>query len=371
MLLLLCALPTPLTIHASPVLPCTGDNYDPKDTTFSGHPRGFFSSPPPLLPPPRRSASHTRVPTPSPSRPRPISAATAPPPSLSTPDSRDALSTAASHRQTRATHSPRPTRAVSLVLSTMKRSPRLTTRSPRLTAHIHAGEPSSLLSFFLSVSSRAPPRLLPPNRRRVRTCCVLRPPTRSGLSPPRRTHSRSRSTARSRARRLESPGCAPSPPKKQQVIFTHRTEKSTRQHVKARNGVPESVTQGKSATPTFFEAHSALARTSTRPRSGITPPRVGLEHTRRVFGLRSRPRIGEQCVPDPPRVARAQSLRTLRTFDSLHASPARGVVVACTVRGLRTRSQRTERDACTQLVPSRVARAAQRARGFYHLKYML
>ncbi|KAJ7218732.1 hypothetical protein C8J57DRAFT_1537393 [Mycena rebaudengoi] len=159
------------------------------------------------------------------------------------------------------------------------------------------------------------------------------------------------------------------PPKKKEIICTHLTEKPARQHVKAREGVPESVTQGVLGA----RAHVCKAALG----KNASPRR--LEHPRRVFGLRSRPRIDrqwhgvltpcpvrccEERLPDPPRVARAQNLRTRRTFDLLHASPARGVVVACTlarsVRGLRTRSQQTAPATlvCVQLVPSRVARAA-------------
>ncbi|KAJ7241978.1 hypothetical protein C8J57DRAFT_1558088 [Mycena rebaudengoi] len=139
--------------------------------------------------------------------------------------------------------------------------------------------------------------------------------------------SRSCSTARSRARRLESPGCAPSPLPKKEIICTHLTEKSARQHVKARKGIPESVTQG--ALSSRAHVCKAALEKNASPRR--------LEHPRRVFGLRSRPRIDSHWRGMP-------SLQTLRTFDSLHASPARGVV-ACTLarsmRGLRTRSQQT------------------------------
>ncbi|KAJ7291365.1 hypothetical protein C8J57DRAFT_1458240 [Mycena rebaudengoi] len=186
-----------------------------------------------------------------------------------------------------------------------------------------------------------------------------------------------------------------------------KTEKSARQHVKARKGVPQGKSDSVPPTPTFFEAHSALAHTSAKPRLGRTPPRVdsstrgessdsarGLVSTRTGAACPVRWRTREERLPDPPRVARAQSLRTLHTFDSLHASPARGVVVACmlarSVRGLRTRSQLTAPAtlACSlcrlealyawtprRAVSTRTHRFVSglpfALRGFYHLEYML
>ncbi|KAJ7218762.1 hypothetical protein C8J57DRAFT_1482790 [Mycena rebaudengoi] len=68
--------------------------------------------------------------------------------------------------------------------------------------------------------------------------------------------------------------------------------------------------------------------------------RTGISNTSVLAPCPVRWHAREERLPDPLRVARVQSLRTLRIFDSLHASPARGVAMAC------------------MLVLSRVARAA-------------
>ncbi|KAJ7291391.1 hypothetical protein C8J57DRAFT_1705005 [Mycena rebaudengoi] len=271
-------------------------------------PPRFFSSPP------RHSAPHKRVPTPHDHalypRPPPSTSST----SLSTPDPHDARA------------SPDPRDALSTPDS---RRPDV---QSRLCSQLRRAAPVSQRAAL--VSRRAFTLLTPsestPCAQMLRSAAV-------DSERPLFAESQYGSISRAPAR---EPRMAPSPPKKE-IICTHltgtsyssqltlttssiSTEKSARQHVKARKG-----------------AHSALARTSARPRSGRTPPPRRLEHPRRVFGLRSRLRIDshwrgvlapcpvcwrarEERLPGPPRVARAQSLRTLRTFDWLHASPARG-----------------------------------------------
>ncbi|KAJ7291407.1 hypothetical protein C8J57DRAFT_1458267 [Mycena rebaudengoi] len=162
------------------------------------------------------------------------------------------------------------------------------------------------------------------------------------------------------------------------------TEKSARQHVKARKGVPQGKSDSVPPTPTFFEAHSALARTSARPRSGRTPPRVdsstrgessdsarGLVSTRTDAACSHRVQSAgalarEERLPDPPRVTCAQSpgLRARSTRCVPHPRAASLWLArwhaACGVFGLARSKPRPRRlhASCAQLAPSRVARAA-------------
>ncbi|KAJ7291404.1 hypothetical protein C8J57DRAFT_1705015 [Mycena rebaudengoi] len=231
---------------------------------------------------------------------------------LATPDPHDALSTPASHG---ALASPDPRDALSTPDS---RRSDVQSHFPRLTVRIHAGE-SPLLTFFLSLRLVSRPTPLAPSEsapcpHMLRSAAADR---ERRLAAEAYALAESQYASISRAPAREPRMCSV-PPKKKRNHCTHRTEKSARQHVKARKGVLESVTRGKSATATFFDADSALARTSARPRSGGTPPRVGLEHPRRSAAALARNASRTRLE------SRAQSLRTPRTFDSLHASPARG-----------------------------------------------
>ncbi|KAJ7218765.1 hypothetical protein C8J57DRAFT_1598100 [Mycena rebaudengoi] len=315
-----------LTVHAGPVPRAvgTGDNSDQK---VNDYPPRFFSSPP------RHSAPHKRVPTPHDyalyPRPPPLHFLLHPRSRrpTHTTRSRHQRRTARSHRQTRPTHS---------TLDSCH--PDVQSHFPRLTALIHA-TPYFLLpyfSFFLSVSSRAPPRSLPESAPCAHMLRSAAADSERRLAAETYALAESQYGSISRAPARE-PWMRSVPPR---LHTPHRA----------------AACEGEKGRALGARAHVCKAALG----KNASPRR--LEHPRRVFGFCPRPRIDsywrgvlapcpvrwrarEERLPDPPRVARAQSLRTLRTFDSLHASPARGVLVACTLarnmRDLRTRSQQT------------------------------
>ncbi|KAJ7218759.1 hypothetical protein C8J57DRAFT_1598088 [Mycena rebaudengoi] len=253
---------------------------------------------------------------------------------LATPDPYDVLSTLASHG---VLASPDPRDAPSTPHS---RRPDVQSHFPRLAAGIHAGEWPSFLFF-------SPSRLAPT-------------PLARSESAPCAYMLRSAAADSERCLAAEAYALAESqygsisraPAREPRMCSVHTSP----QHVKARKGVPESVTQG---------APGARAHVCKAALGKNASPRR-LEHPRRVFGLRSRPRIDSHWrgVPSPLAGSRGTPpgpASRAESADSAHVRLAARLTRAR--RGaaslwLAHRRAACGRDACTQLVPSRVARAA-------------
>ncbi|KAJ7218725.1 hypothetical protein C8J57DRAFT_1537388 [Mycena rebaudengoi] len=267
---------------------------------------------------------------------------------LATPDPHDTLSTSASHgalawsdpRDTLHARLAPPRCAVSLVLSTTTRSPRLTTRSPRLTARIHAGESPSLLSFTL-------PYLLS-----LRLVTPLAPSESAACAHMLRSaaaDSEQRLAVEAYALAESQYGSISRAPVREARMRTRRSRARLQGRAREeRLPASDSSTRGESSD-------SARSLVSTRTGTACS-------HRAQFAGALAR----EERLPDPPIEPRARRVSgLLRTFD---ASPARGVVVACTlarsVRALRTRSQET--------APATLARSLRRleshGRRFVHAR---
>ncbi|KAJ7291430.1 hypothetical protein C8J57DRAFT_1211883 [Mycena rebaudengoi] len=281
MLLLLCAILTPLTARAGPILRAvdTGNNFDQKDNDIGGHPRGFFFSPPPPGPVPSTSTStstslglaHTCT---NSSPPRPIPAATALH-LLFHPRSRRPTRATRSRNQPRTAHSPRPTRTAPMCSLTgalqLRRAAPVSQRAALVSRH----------AFTLLT---------------LTTNSIL-------------------------------------------------TGKSTQQHVKARKGVPESVTQGRAREehlPASTRAPAASLRTPLAASYRLALARRAQSAACGVFGL------ARSAPPTLASKSRAACAVSSRTGGGLYT---------------RTPSPLARIDSY-RAYPSR----RQRARRFYHLK---